>query len=433
MADLTDVQSAETVKIAGASSSGVESTFANVDARGNLQIASVFQDSANLDAFGRLRASNPESIFETTFQYDAQPLLFSSAVATGGTVTHNANLVSVELNTTTSSGSSVVFQSKQYFRYHPGKSQIILITGNMGGAKAACRRRLGQFDANDGFFFELDSDMSVCIRSATSGSPVDTKIARASWNIDKLDGTGVSGVSLDFSLQQLFFIDYQWLGSGRIRFAFVVGGKVHYCHEINNANTLSTAYSRTATLPIRAESTNTGVTTATTFRVACMTVVSEGGFTHRGIVRRTSNGTTAKTVGGTGTLVPVLSLRKKTAQVNVPIKIEELQLFMNTNDDGEMVVLINPTLTGASWTDLTGAAQRDVASTALSGGTEVYGSYVRGAGSSPSTTGISSFLETANLILGSDLAGTSDIVTIALRNITTASTAFASLVYREVL
>lgn len=64
---------------------------------------------------------------------------------------------------------------------------------------------------------------------------------------------------------------------------------------------------------------------------------------------------------------------------------------MNTNDDGEMVVLINPTLTGASWTDLTGAAQRDVASTALSGGTEVYGSYVRGAGSSPSTTGISSF------------------------------------------
>ena len=135
MADLTDVQSAETVKIAGASSSGVESTFANVDARGNLQIASVFQDSANLDAFGRLRASNPESIFETTFQYDAQPLLFSSAVATGGTVTHNANLVSVELNTTTSSGSSVVFQSKQYFRYHPGKSQIILITGNMGGIK----------------------------------------------------------------------------------------------------------------------------------------------------------------------------------------------------------------------------------------------------------------------------------------------------------
>lgn len=434
MADLTDIQAAETIKIAGADSAGVEGNYVNVDTRGNLLVGASFQDTGGLDAFGRLRASNPESIFETTFEYDAQPLLFSSTTASSGTVAHNSNLVAVELTATTLSGSSAILQSKQYFRYHPGKSQMIVMTGNLGGAVSGCRRRIGQFDANNGFFFELDTVLKVSVRSSTSGVAVDTSVPQSSWNLDRMDGTGASGVTINPSLQQIFFIDYQWLGAGRVRFGFVVAGRLHYCHEMNHANTLSTVYSRTATLPLRVECANTAVTLAsTTLRFTCATVVSEGGFINRGIVRRTSNGTTSKSVGGSGTLVPVLSLRKKTSMVNVPIKIEELQLLMSTVDDGEMVVLINPTLTGASWSDLSGAAQRDVASTAVSGGTEVYGSYVRGAGGAASTTSITGLLETANLILGSDLAGTSDIVTIALRNITSASTAFASLVYREIL
>lgn len=44
-------------------------------------------DSANLDGFSRLRTSDPDTVFDSTFQYDLQPLLYEQVTANGGAST----------------------------------------------------------------------------------------------------------------------------------------------------------------------------------------------------------------------------------------------------------------------------------------------------------------------------------------------------------
>ena len=86
---------------------------------------------------------------------------------------------------------------------------------------------------------------------------VDTRYPQSSWNIDKADGTGASGFSMDITRMQMFYMDYTWYGAGAIRFGFKNNrGEVIYCHRIPNNNLNTEAYMRSGNLPARYE-TNT--------------------------------------------------------------------------------------------------------------------------------------------------------------------------------
>ena len=78
--------------------------------------------------------------------------------------------------------------------------------------------------------------------------------AQAQFNMDKLDGSGPSGYTLDLSKMQMFYIDYSWYGAGAVRFGFKdQRGNVLYCHRIANANLQTRAYMRSGNLPARYE------------------------------------------------------------------------------------------------------------------------------------------------------------------------------------
>ena len=49
--------------------------------------------------------------------------------------------------------------------------------------------------------------------------PTDTFTYQEDFNVDKLDGTGPSGMILDTSKLNVFQIDFRWLGAGVIRYA----------------------------------------------------------------------------------------------------------------------------------------------------------------------------------------------------------------------
>ena len=84
---------------------------------------------------------------------------------------------------------------------------------------------------------------------------VDTKIPQSSWNLDKMDGTGTSGYSIDLSKMQMFYIDYTWYGAGAVRWGFrATNGTVTYCHKLANNNVNAEAYMRSGNLPARYES-----------------------------------------------------------------------------------------------------------------------------------------------------------------------------------
>jgi hypothetical protein len=397
--------------------------------------ASADQNSANpeFDAFGRARVSSPETIFDTSFRWDKQPITWSESVTSGGTVTHNADKASVDLACTTTTNSEAIFQSRQYMRYHPAKSTLIVISGSFLSTGTNVRKRIGYFDDSNGVFFQLDgTTLSVVRRTKTSGSVVDNTTAQASWNIDPLDGSGGSGITLDVTKQQIFVIDYQWLGSGRIRYGFYIGGRIIYCHEDLTANVLAVPWSQTGDNPVRTEIKNSG-STASSMHITCAAVICENFWSPEGILRTANNGTTARSLTSIGSTLPVISLRKQSAYINVPVKIMDFGVFGNSSDDFIMSIIYNGSLTGASFANVAGVCQVDTSATAISGGTTLYSEYLRGSSSAPSMKLAEIFHESVNAFLGRDLAGNSDQVTVLVTAVTASSSAMGLINYKEFL
>lgn len=419
-----------------------EGNKAIVDETGALKTTAVLESDPNnpatvsfsgekFDAFGRFRISEPQSIFDVSFTNDSHPLLFSEASNLSGTVTYDSNKKSVVLTALTLLGSYAYFQSRRYFKYHPGKSQLVLLTGSFNGGASGVRKRFGFFDTDNGYFFQLtNSTLSVVLRSSVSGVTVDTQINQSSWNLDKLDGTGSSGLTLDITKQQIMVIDFQWLGSGRVRYGFFIGGKLIYCHQILNSNIQSTPYSQTADLPIRVECTNTILGATSSCWLTCATVQSEGGYGPYGILRTTYS-TAAKSFSSVNSTIPLISLRKQSAYAKVPVQLVDANVFVNSADDFRISVMVNATLTGASWSNIPGLCQRDLSASAISGGTEVYSFFVRGAKGAASVGLVDIFKDVENLELGSNLLGNSDIISIVATNLTATATAHVSVNYKE--
>ena len=83
---------------------------------------------------------------------------------------------------------------------------------------------------------------------------VETEWTQDDWNIDRCDGTGKSGYTLDPTKMQMFYLDYYWYGAGFIRWGFrALDGDVIYAHKIPNNNQNTEAYMRSGNLPARYE------------------------------------------------------------------------------------------------------------------------------------------------------------------------------------
>jgi hypothetical protein len=104
-----------------------------------------------------------------------------------------------------------------------------------------------------------------------------------------MDGTGPSGITLDLSKMQMFYIDYTWYGAGFIRWGLRgAKGNVTYVHKMPNNNINNQAYMRSGNLPARYESITIPPTTFITSSVATtdstIVVNSTTGFPSAGTV-----------------------------------------------------------------------------------------------------------------------------------------------------
>ena len=83
---------------------------------------------------------------------------------------------------------------------------------------------------------------------------VETEWNQADWNIDRCDGSGKTGYTIDPTKMQMFYMDYSWYGAGFIRWGFrATDGNVIYAHKIPNNNFNTEAYMRSGNLPSRYE------------------------------------------------------------------------------------------------------------------------------------------------------------------------------------
>lgn len=269
------------------------------------------RDSANLDAFSRLRVSNPLILFNAQFTYDLAPIILEQITnGTGATVTYDStNRQALMTFSSTPTGGKAFMQSYEYLPYQPGRSQLIFITFDMVAAVANTLKFAGYSDGVNGIEFQNNGSVNQFVVYSASSAGNET-VTQSSWNLDKLDGTGASGITLDITKTQILVIDIQALYVGRVRVGFDMGGQIIYCHEFLHANIFSSPYMQTANLPVRCGMTCTG-TVSTTMNFICSAVISEGGsedINVYGYTFQQDSGAISVGTGGTH----VLSLRPKT-------------------------------------------------------------------------------------------------------------------------
>jgi hypothetical protein len=323
------------------------------------------------DAFGRLRTSAPFTLFDSSHRYRDNGL-WTTATGTGGTTTFDANAGLVTLNTTTASGSSIVRETTKCFSYQPGKSLLVMSTFVMNAAKTNLRQRIGYYGASNGIFFEQDgTTVSFVERSSVTGSVVDTKVAKATWNIDPMDGTGPSGFTLDLTKAQIFWRDVEWLGVGTVRVGFIINGQFVHCHSFHHANLITSTYITTASLPLRYEIANTDTTaSASTLKQICSTVLSEGGYELRGLQQAIGTTITAPySLTTAGTLYPVISLRLKAATLDAIVILSAISVLGITSANYLWRLVGAATTTGGTWVGVTDSSvEYNLTGSATTGG-----------------------------------------------------------------
>ena len=374
--------------------------------------------STAYDAFGRLRVSNPLTIFDSK-NVLSKNSLFDESTANGGTVTYTQNKSTVNLNVTEASGSKTIRQSKRVMSYQPGKSLLILNTFVMNTAIANLKQKVGAFDANNGIFFTADgTTLKIVRRTYTSGASVDTEVSQSSWNGDKLDGTGASGYTLDITKSNILFMDFEWLGVGSVRVGFVIDGKFITAHTFNNANSLTTVYMQTANLPIRYEIERAGTLSAGTYTLQqiCSTCMSEGGYAPEGIQKMigTGNVNAGVNLGTANTYYNIATIRIKSSRPYAVIIPAGADILNISNGDFEWGLFVNSTPSSAfSYTSFDDNTEYDLTTVDLTTtGTRVAGGYLGGK-TAPFSIGGEGFAFSYQL--GQTISGTSDTLTLAVR------------------
>ena len=309
----------------------------------NNQVA--LAQTPQLDAFGRLRVSQPHTLFDSQQRYGLDRS-FVSNTASGGTVTFVPTQSSANLTVVNTSGSYAARETRYIFKYQPGKSQLSMMTFVMAPQSSGnLRQQVGYYGTDNGYFLQLSDQLYVCERSNVTGTVTHSNVAQSSWNGDKLNGTGPSAISLDMTKSQIFFIDMEWLGVGSVRTGFVINGQYIVAHTFHHANIVPRAYITTACLPVRYEIQALSASAPATSNLTqvCSTVISEAGYTEP--LTLFSNLVTFATLTVGTSWIPLISIRLDPSRLDSIAIMKQIELVLTTADTLQWALWSNVTTT----------------------------------------------------------------------------------------
>lgn len=312
------------------------------------------------DAFGRLRVSNPFTLFDSTHRFADNGLWATSNTAGNSSYSFANNQSMITMTVETTANAEVVRETTRVFSYQPGKSLLIMSSVAMNEPKANVRQRVGYYGAENGIYFENDGTTNYFVlRSNTSGTVTETKVAQSTWNVDKFDGTGYSSQNgddhsggIDVSKTNILWMDVEWLGVGDVRCGFIIDGKMVTAHIFHNDNKNTLPYMTTASLPLRYEIKNTGVTTSnSTMKQICSTVISEGGYELIGTQQAIQTPVdTPIDLATAGTYYNLISIRLKSNRLDAIAILTALSLLGITNNSYyNWQIRAGGTTTGGTW------------------------------------------------------------------------------------
>lgn len=151
-------------------------------------------------------------------------------------------------------------QTKLPMEYQPGKSRLLYFTSTLISRdwtdgddymiKIGLYSTNSDFTSKEGHYIATDGKIIYWVETHENS---ERYIPQSEWNYDKFDGTGRSKKILtinNFKKEMLFVIDQEWLGIGRVRLGFNIGGIIYYAHQFTHNNTTPYPYTSTPKLPI---------------------------------------------------------------------------------------------------------------------------------------------------------------------------------------
>jgi hypothetical protein len=384
------------------------------------------------DAFYRTKVSTAVTIADIKHIYDKNPNQIEELIIGSGTSVFNSNSY-IEMKVY-NQNDKVIRQSKEYYIYQSGKAKSCIFTGvlNILVDTTGFTSRIGCFDdhsnklidsGGNGVFFELtDNIFYVCLRYG-SNNQTDIKIPQSQFSHDKLDGNGPSKLKLNrFNHTLIYQIDFQWLGSGIIRYFIHFNGKPILLHIMPNTYN-SVPYMKSGDLPIRYEiQKNNNSLIVGEMRHICSAIQIESGYNLLGfpkveaIIAQTTINITSTT------LRPIFTLKLKDSCVRSFIKSFRFNIVNlgNAGKPAYATVLLNPTFTnGLTWIQKPNSIiQYSITNSAITNLTTVehiYDDYIQG---QTNRASYNDALTEIHMPLTSSISGISSIFSVCIASVT---------------
>jgi len=178
-------------------------------------------ESNPYSVFGDVLYAHPTPIVQLQFPYSTVNTNYVTTSLGGlsqsgsGSLTQSNGLVLLRTGTTI--GSVAVLASKDILSCSPGQGLEAIFSAMFESGVSGNTQIIGVGNSTNGFFFGQNGtqEFGILYRSSSAG---DIWIYQNSWNVDKLDGTGSSGVTLAPTVGNIYRVQYNGLGFGIINF-----------------------------------------------------------------------------------------------------------------------------------------------------------------------------------------------------------------------
>jgi len=337
-------------------------------------------------AFGELQVAELSPVYQGSFEYTVDnTYLNTNTVVAGGTVTQASAMCVCGTSTTTAS--TALFQTKQHSKYRAGQGGLQRFTALFTSPVAATDQFIGLAD-EVGSSVAFENGYMVGYSGTTFGfhrfrSDALTTTALANWD-DPLDGTGPSGMTLDPTKLNVFFIQFEYLGGGPINIYLADddSARIHLVHTEDYANTNTEPSVHNPNFHHTVWVDNKATTSNIVVKGASYAYFIEGKTSLIELHQpQFSTGEKQKTT--VTTEVAIVTIRNKAAYVTktnfIDVLIQNLYGSIeasSANNLGAVRIVKNATLGGSpSYTDINASnsvIDFDVAGTTVTGGTEIF-------------------------------------------------------------
>jgi hypothetical protein len=342
------------------------------------------------DAFYRIRTSQVTSALDVKYHSDNQPLLVSQVLNGTASSTFSDADASVTL-ATAANGDYAIRQTFERGIYQNGKGVTVEFTTTSFQLQTNIVKRVGFFSSDtvapydtgyDGIMLVSDGLTTNTIRfQVWKSGTLMVDVPQASW-ADPLDGTGASGITVDWSKMQLIGFDFGWLGGNAVRLFLFFNGIPYLVYSRAFTNDFTSVYISSPNQGIRKEIRQTGAGAGSLADI-CSTQYIEGVQDRIGITNSVGTGISTLTATTAGTVYAAVGIQLKTTNLDAIITIIGLSLGATTADDFLWELRLNPTIAGggityAGVTNFGIETGNGVAANTVTGGTVLASGIVEG-------------------------------------------------------